>query len=126
MRQGLSHCLQIFPTPDINKTSEYYKYIGFRADYYLESIEPHVCLYRDAIEIVLTKSIKENFIPNRILHGYGYDAYFISNEQRELENELKNLGINIVRPLSKTDYNNKEFVFEDIDGRWIAVGNKEQ
>ena len=125
MRQGLSHCLQIFPTPDINKTAEYYKYIGFRADYYLESIEPHVCLYRDGIEIVLTKSIKEKFIPNRIFHGYGYDAYFITNEQRELANELINLGINIVRPLSKTDYNNKEFVFEDIDGRWIAVGNKD-
>ena len=26
--------------------------------------------------------------------------------------------------LSMTDYNNSEFVFEDIDGRWIAVGRK--
>ena len=125
MKQGLSHCLQMFPTPDINKTAEYYKYIGFKAVYYLESIEPHVCLYRDAIEIVLTKSNKEKIIPNRISHGYGYDAYFITNAQEELEKEFYELGIKIVRPLSKTDYNNKEFVFEDIDGRWIAIGNKE-
>lgn len=30
----------------------------------------------------------------------------------------------IVRNLDNTDYNNKEFVIEDIDGRWIAFGIK--
>ncbi|UNK16958.1 glyoxalase [Paenibacillus sp. N3/727] len=124
MNQGFSHCLQIFPAPNLNKTAQFYEGIGFRADYYLESAEPHVCLYRDSIEIVLTKSKNNEIIPNRISHGYGYDAYFVSYEQKALEQELMDLGIKIVRPLSTTDYNNREFVFEDIDGRWIAVGNK--
>ncbi len=90
----------------------------------MNSDEPHVCLYRDSIEIVLTKSKQERIVPNRINHGYGYDGYFITINQEEIVSELLKSGITIVRPLSKTDYNNKEFVFEDIDGRWIAVGNK--
>jgi len=33
-------------------------------------------------------------------------------------------SLKIVRSLNDTDYNNKEFVVEDIDGRWIAFGMK--
>ncbi len=36
----------------------------------------------------------------RKLYGFGYDAYFIT--------------VKIVRTLDKTNYNNKEFVIEDI------------
>ncbi|MDU5145842.1 MAG: glyoxalase [Paenibacillus dendritiformis] len=124
MSRGFSHCLQIFPTPDMAKTAAFYELAGFRAVHYLESSEPHVCLYRDGIEIVLTRSIHDAVIPNQIVHGYGYDAYFIAYDQLELERELAGKGIKIVRPLTTTDYNNHEFVFEDVDGRWIAVGNK--
>ncbi len=121
---GFTSCLQIFPTPDMNKTAEFYVQLGFRAVYYLDSAEPHVCLYKDLIEIVLTQSKVETYLPNREIHGYGYDAYFISDTQEKIEQELIRLGVKIVRPLGVTDYNNHEFVFEDVDGRWIAVGTK--
>ncbi|WMT39722.1 glyoxalase [Paenibacillus sp. D2_2] len=109
----------------MKKTAEFYERIGFRAESYLESIEPHICLYRDQIEIVLTSSNQENIVPNREIHGYGYDAYLITDNQEEMERSLSELGVRIVRPLLITDYNNKEFVFEDIDRRWIAVGKKQ-
>jgi catechol 2,3-dioxygenase-like lactoylglutathione lyase family enzyme len=125
MKHGLSSCLQIFPTPDLLKTAAFYEDLGFRAVQYLEAEEPHICLYRDLVEIVLTKSKNDSIVPNRICHGYGYDAYFIAENQEELEKEFAQLSVKIVRPLKVTDYNNKEFVFEDIDGRWIAVGNKQ-
>lgn len=32
--------------------------------------------------------------------------------------------VRIVRELRQTDYANREFVVEDIDGRWIAFGIK--
>lgn len=124
MNKGLSHCLQIFPVGDIEKTANYYMHLGFRAVYYLESSQPHVCLYRDSIEIILTKSKNDLIIPNRECHGYGYDAYFVAYNQKELQDEFINLGVKIVCLLSTTDYNNNEFVFEDIDRRWIAVGKK--
>ncbi|AJS58814.1 glyoxalase [Paenibacillus sp. IHBB 10380] len=125
MIKGFSNLLQIFPTTDFYKTASYFEGLGFRSVYYLNSVEPHVCLYRDSIEIVLTKSKNDKIQPNRLIHGYGYDAYLITSEQKEIENEFINLGVKIIRPLARTDYNNSEFVFEDIDGRWIAVGKKQ-
>lgn len=51
----MSHC--VFPTPDIIRTSNYYEMaMGFKAVYYLDAKEPHICLYRDSTEIILTKS----------------------------------------------------------------------
>lgn len=120
-----ANCLQIFPSSDMNKTAEFYEHIGFRAESYLDSVEPHICLYRDRIEIVLTKSNQEYIVPTREIHGYGYDAYLITDNQEEMEQGFSELGVKIVRPLLTTDYNNKEFVFEDIDRRWIAVGKKQ-
>ncbi|WP_442954356.1 VOC family protein [Paenibacillus sp. MMS18-CY102] len=50
-----SHC--VFPTPDIIKTANFYEQImGFRAVSYLDANEPHICLYRDTTEIILTKT----------------------------------------------------------------------
>jgi catechol 2,3-dioxygenase-like lactoylglutathione lyase family enzyme len=120
-----SHC--VFPTPDIIKTSNFYEQMmGFRAVKYLDANEPHICLYRDTTEIILTKTNGQKVIPNRELYGYGYDAYFITKNQEELQEELMliNSNVKIVRSLDNTDYNNKEFVVEDIDRRWIAFGIK--
>ncbi|WP_273324040.1 VOC family protein [Vallitalea guaymasensis] len=119
-----SHC--IFPTLDIEKTADYYRnYLGFRSVAYLNTKEPHICLYRDDTEIILTRSNGQKVIPNRTLYGYGYDAYFITDRQKALQKEFEDNGVNIVKALIKTDYHNKEFVIEDIDGRWIGFGIKE-
>lgn len=115
----------IFPTLNIEQTAAFYsQYLGFKAVPYLDTQEPHLCLYRDDTEIILTQSHGQKVIPNRELYGYGYDAYFITKQQEELEKEFEAAGVHIVRSLSNTDYNNKEFVIEDVDGRWIAFGIK--
>jgi len=126
MEKRLLQSHSIFPTQDIIRTAQYYeKTLGFRVVKYLEVIEPHICLYRDDTEIILTVSKTQKVVPNRELYGYGYDAYFITNNQEELQLEFLYAGANIVSRLSNTDYNNKEFVIEDIDGRWIGFGKKE-
>ncbi|MFS0840027.1 VOC family protein [Paenibacillus sp. 1P03SA] len=124
MKSGFTSCLQIFPVPRLQETAGFYERLGFRAVYYLEASEPHVCLYKDAVEIVLTASKLGAIVPNRVVHGCGYDAYLITDFQEDIEAELVRLGVKIVRSLSVTDYGNRELVFEDIDGRWIAVGKK--
>jgi len=116
--------LQIFPSSSNEETTKFYENIGFRAVRYLDVTEPHVCLYRDNIEIVLTKSALAKIVPNHIVHGYGEDAYFITNDQEALQEELRQKGVKIVRELAVTDYSNLEFIFEDNEGRWIAVGRK--
>ncbi|RAJ03129.1 glyoxalase/bleomycin resistance protein/dioxygenase superfamily protein [Paenibacillus pabuli] len=121
----MSH--SVFPTLDIKQTVKFYEEkMGFRVVEYLDTNEPHVCLYRDDTEIILTLSNGQKVIPNRELYGYGYDAYFITKNQEELQQELINADVKIVRPLNHTDYNNKEFVIEDVDGRWIAFGIKQE
>lgn len=115
----------IFPVPDIEKTAEFYvSALGFRAVAYLNCQEPHICLYRDDAEIILLKSNTEKVLPNRTLYGYGYDAYLYTENQELLEKQFIEKGVKVVKPLNITDYQNKEFVIEDIDGRWLAFGLK--
>lgn len=120
-----SHC--VFPTANIEKTAAYYEtHLGFRPAAYLDAKEPHICLYRDATEIILTRTDGRRVVPNRELYGYGYDAYFITDDQEALQTEFENAGVKIARRLAKTDYHNREFVIEDIDGRWLGFGIKEK
>ena len=115
----------IFPVPDIKKTAEYYvEKLGFREVEYLECQEPHICLYRDEAEIILLQANTDKVLPNRTLYGYGFDAYLYTEDQELLEKEFLDKGVNFARRLNITDYQNKEFVIEDIDGRWLAFGLK--
>lgn len=114
----------IFPVPDIEKTAQFYiSKLGFRAVAYLECMEPHICLYRDEAEIILLKA-NTSVTPNRTLCGYGYDAYLYTGSQELLEEEFAEKEVKFIRHLCTTDYQNKEFVIEDIDGRWLAFGLK--
>lgn len=114
----------IFPVPNIKKTAEFYSStLGFKVVEFLECKEPHVCLYRDDIEIILLPANNE-VKPNRTLYGYGYDAYLYTDKQEILEDEFTQRGVKFIKHLSITDYQNKEFVIEDIDGRWLAIGLK--
>jgi len=127
MEKSLYSILAIFPTPDIEKTAKYYnEVLGFKIVKFLAAQEAHVCLYRDDVEIVLTKANAERIVPNRELYGYGEDAYFVAGNQEILQNEFIGKGAKIVRPLRVTDYGNLEFVLEDIDGRWLAFGMKQK
>ena len=117
--------LNVFPVNDMDKTADFYvEKLGFRCVKYLDVAEPHVCLYRDAIEIVLTKAEAE-VIPNRIRYGYGEDAYIITVEQESLQEEFRAKGVTLVKEVSMTDYGNKEFLIQDIDGRQLVFGRKQ-
>ena len=115
----------VFPTPNIKHTAEFYvKNLEFNAVEYLNCAEPHICLYKDDIEIILTDSKGRSVITNREQCGYGYDAYIIVDNQEELQKEFDSKGLKIIKRLSVTDYNNKEVVLEDVDGRWLGFGVK--
>ena len=119
-----THC--IFPTPDICRTAAFYHdKLGFRRVDYLDASEKHICLYRDSVEFILTQSNGQRVIPNRELYGYGADDYLIVREQQELQDEFEAKGVKIVQRLRTTDYHNREFIIEDIDGRWLCIGIKE-
>lgn len=115
----------IFPVPSIKKTAKFYvSEFEFKAVEYLECKEPHICLYKDNIEIILLQANTDKVLPNRKLYGYGYDVYLYTDNQEQLEQEFISKGIKIIKPLNMTDYQNKELVVEDLDGRWLAFGLK--
>lgn len=114
----------IFPTEDIKNTAEYYVKPGFSAVEFLQYDEPHICLYYDNAEIILTQSRGGKIMLNRTLYGYGYDAYIYTNDRVGFQEKCRKIGVKIVKPLTLTDYNNSEFVIEDTDGRWVAFGLK--
>jgi len=118
-----SHC--VFPTPNIHKTAEFYvEKLGFHRVDYMDAKEKHICLYRDGVEFILTQANTKRVFPNRELYGYGEDAYVITENQQDLQDEFEKNGVKIVKPLQLTDYHNLEFTIEDIDGRWICFGIK--
>lgn len=57
--------------------------------------------------------------------GYGEDLYIITVEQESLQKEFKEKGVNVVKEIFMTDYGNKEFTIEDIDGRRLVFGRKQ-
>ncbi len=116
----------IFPVSDIRKTADHYvNDLGFSAVEYLDCKEPHICLYRGKAEIILLQANTDRIVPNREAYGYGYDAYIYTEDQQALEKEFVSKGVKTVRPLGLTDYNNREFVIENIDERWLAFGLKQ-
>ena len=86
----LYRTLAMFPSEDLNRTAEFYEQkMGFRRVEYMESKEPHICLYRGETEIIVTGIINgASFVPNRELYGYGADAYFITDEQDALYEQM--------------------------------------
>lgn len=117
----------VFPVPHIKKTAEFYvSKLEFKSVEYLECKESHICLYRDNIEIILLQANTDKVLPNRKRYGYGYDAYFYTENQKALEKKFIGNGIKIIKSLNTTDYQNREFVVEDLDGRWLAFGAKEK
>ncbi len=129
MNASITNSLLILPVPDLEITSAFYEsYLNFKAVKYLNVKELHICLYRDAIEIVLIKSNLPQVEPNRILHktGSGCDGYFTSEDVELLYNEFQDNGLKIMKHLDMTDYGNREFVIEDINKRWIGFGMKQK
>lgn len=103
----------IFPVFDIKKTAEFYvSKLGFRKVENLAGKEPHICLYRDNIEIILLQSNTDKVLPNRKLYGYGYDAYLYTENQEQLEKEFTTKGVKIIQHLHTTDYQNKNLLLK--------------
>lgn len=115
----------IFVCEDITKTALFYETkCGFKASHLEDEKMPHIRLTRDNIVINLVQGGK-SFILSR-LSVARYDLYIYASEPFLLQNELKTAGILIKEELpdaqsAEKSPLNRQFVFEDIDGRLICV-----
>ena len=106
------------------KTAAFYEdRLGFKSVHLDDEDMPHIRLSRDNIEIILA-SLPEGagaMVPP------GYALYIYVSEPMLLQMELNNNGVKILKTLAESDtsmHTNREFVFEDIDGRRICVSQR--
>jgi len=116
----------VFACEDIYKTAVFYEdKLGFKASHLDDEAMPHIKLTRDNIAIVLVKGSGAVTKPLREF-GIKYDMYIYCSEPFLLHNEVAGNGIKIIEDLpeakaAQSMATNRQFVFEDIDGRHICV-----
>ena len=116
----------VFACEDIYKTALFYEdKLGFKAVHLDDEAMPHIKLTRDNIAIVLVKGEGAVTKPAREF-GIKYDMYIYCSEPFLLHNEVAGNGIKIAEDLPEAKAargmtTNRQFVFEDIDGRHICV-----
>lgn len=116
----------IFACEDIYKTALFYEdKLGFKAAHLDDEAMPHIKLVRDNIAIVLVKGDGAIAKPAREF-GIKYDMYIYCSEPFLLQNEVAGNGIKIIEELpeakaAQKQGTNRQFVFEDVDGRHICV-----
>ena len=116
----------VFICEDIYKTALFYENkLGFKAAHLDDEAMPHIKLTRDNIAIVLVSGEGALAKPMREF-GIRYDMYIYCSEPYLLHNEIAGNGIKIVEDLpeakaAQSQTTNRQFVFEDIDGRHICV-----
>ena len=116
----------VFVCPDPYKTSIFYETkLGFKAAHLDDETMPHIRLTRDNIAIILIKGTGDIARP---LYKFGikYDMYIYCSEPYLLQNELLSENVKIIETLpdaheARQMKTNRQFVFEDCDGRHICV-----
>lgn len=115
----------IFVCEDITKTALFYETkCGFKASHLEDEKMPHIRLTRDNTVINLVQGGK-SFILSK-LSVSAYDLYIYASEPFLLQNELRTAGVDIKEELpdaqsAEKSPLNRQFVFEDNDGRLICV-----
>lgn len=117
----------VFVCEDPLSTSLFYETkCGFKAAHLSDEEMPHIRLTRDNICIILCEGTGSATKPLRTYTPVKYDLYIYASEPFMLQNELKNNGATIIDELPEAESavkasTNRQFVFEDNDGRHICV-----
>lgn len=122
----MNNCAIVWPCADPLKTSCFYEQkCGFKAVHLEDEAMPHIRLTRDNLVIILVKCEIE-IKPLHTFTDIKYDLYIYVSEPFMLFNEIKNNGVTIIEELPEAEASqnaatNRQFVFEDIDGRRVCV-----
>ena len=116
----------VFACEDPLKTALFYETkLGFSAAHLDDEAMPHIKLTRDNIAIILVRASGDITKPAREF-GIKYDMYIYCSEPYLMQNEIIGNELKIVEALpdakeAQKMNTNRQFVFEDCDGRHICV-----
>lgn len=112
-----SHASPIFRVSDVLATAEYYRdKLGFTIDFQWENPPSYIVLHRDEIAIHLAES--SNVVPLSPFPA----LYVFVHDVDHIYEEYASRGVQIVGPISDTDYQMREFMIEDINGTRLMIG----
>ena len=117
----------VFVCSDPIKTALFYENkLGFKAVHLDDETMPHIKLTRDNVVLVLAQGTMK---PLREIAGVKYDMYLYVSEPLLFYNEIKSNEITVIEELKAAEESvnsntNRQFVFEDIDGRHICVSQE--
>jgi len=118
---------QVLPCKDPLKTSLFYETrLGFTASHLDDESMPHIKLTRDNLSLILVKAAGDITRPFHEQSDIKYDLYIYASEPLLLYREITSNNVNIIEELADAkdavkQMTNRQFVFEDIDGRYICV-----
>ncbi|WP_430466525.1 VOC family protein [Winogradskyella ouciana] len=118
---------------NVEKSVDFYsKQLGFEIDFIGEGPK-FAILSRDNFSVMLRQLKESGHIqPNRIpfikagwhTEGQGaWDAYIWVEDADQLYKEFTAKAISIIKPLQNTEYGNRDFEIEDIDGYILCFGH---
>ena len=117
----MNNCAPVLQCPDPVRTAMFYEdNLGFHAEHLYDERMPHIRLRRDNTVIALIES------PVRFIHPVTYEFIIYASEPMLLYHELLSKGVKIIEALPDVEQignasYNRQFVFEDCDGRRICV-----
>ncbi|MBO4408314.1 MAG: hypothetical protein J5786_03475 [Clostridiales bacterium] len=118
---------QVLPCKDPLRTSLFYETrLGFSASHLDDESMPHIKLTRDNLSLILVEADGDITRPFHELSDIKYDLYIYASEPLLLYREITGKGVNIIEELADAkeavkQMTNRQFVFEDNDGRYICV-----
>lgn len=119
----LKRTYPVFYTANLIETCKWYEDVLRFTVHHDQDVEGRnfILASRDKIGLMFFESPNATVHTARELYGDGLDGYFTTAEPEILQAEMQAEGVTIVQELSRTDFSERAFIFEDIDGRRFEV-----
>lgn len=119
----LKSVLPVYYTKDLLATTTWYEDVLRFQIFHDQDVQGRkiAIACRDTIRMIFVEVSGRKVFPVRELYGDGLDGYLRTNEPEILQAEMMAEGVSIIKELSKTDFSERAFIFEDIDHRRFEV-----
>ena len=119
----MKSALPVYYTKDLLATTTWYEDVLRFQIFHDQDVQGRklAIACRDTIRLIFIEVSGRKVFPVRELYGDGLDGYFRTNEPEILQAEMMAEGVSIIKELSKTDFSERAFIFEDIDHRRFEV-----
>jgi uncharacterized glyoxalase superfamily protein PhnB len=116
----------VFISNNAQATLDYYvNILDFTYAKHFNKKDNFAAIYKDSVEILIFQNKKGEYLNNISKYGVRYDLFICTDTLEGVDiiyREYLEKGIKIISKPTLMDDGCYEFIFEDIDGRYIGIG----